>query len=272
VKGNSRRSGRAYMVPRNVVIVTTGAAVLFLVASLVLVGIEHARRVNGDSLSLEVAAGLLLVVLLVLGTVPLRLRMLNRRLERELTGLQNGTVPAGESALGTLGAAFHEHFRLLRRSNQLQQGIIEVQQELIENLVARTQGKLLVLDGQGVVRYRSRGFDGIPDAPEQEGAPVHSTPPIHSVVADLLAEGETETVSVGGDKFYCYGIFGPVLLQRAADGRGLLEPREGLAYILLSDRAIDRAGVRRTGSTAPAVPRTNGLGSMIDTVFRAFRR
>jgi hypothetical protein len=268
---SARKGPQAYMVSRSFLVVTTMIVCVLLAGALGLVAFEHARNVEGDSLFLEVAAGLLVVVLLILGTIPLRLRFPNRRLERELTSLQNGTLPAGESSLGALGAAFHEHFRLLRRSNQLQQGTIEVQHILIENLVARIEGRLLVLDGQGVVRHRSRYFDGLPEAPEVDGAPVHSEPPIHSVVADLLTEGVTGPVTVGGDEFFCYGVFGPVLLQRAADGRGLLEPRDGLAAILLSDREIDRGGIGRTQTGVSGAPRTSGFGLFVSRILRPFR-
>jgi hypothetical protein len=94
---SARKGPQAYMVSRSFLVVTTMIVCVLLAGALGLVAFEHARNVEGDSLFLEVAAGLLVVVLLILGTIPLRLRFPNRRLERELTSLQNGTLPAGKA-------------------------------------------------------------------------------------------------------------------------------------------------------------------------------
>ncbi|GEM_PF-5643128 len=259
------------MVPRRTIVVLAAAVGAAAATGLVLLIRVHLDVLPTDLALLEVAAGLLILILLLVGTAPLRLRLLNRRLERALLELETGSLAAAENPLGALGAAFQEHYRLLWRTGALQRGTIAVQTTLIENLMGALPGKLIVLDGQGRVRYRSAAVDSAVGA---QGDPLsrNTDPPIHAVIASLVHGEPVSDVRMGGERFFCYGVSGPVLLRRGSDPAATLEPREGLAYVVLSDREIANPRSRPAQvPTGPVSARRTVLSSL-EQLFRRRRR
>lgn len=243
----SRFSGGAsFLVPRRTIRFVVALVAGTAGAALTLVVHVHRTALPEDLLLLEIAAGLLVVTVLSAALVPLRLRRLHRTLQRTLEDLESGTLSAVENPLGSLGVAFQEHYRHLWRSNILHRGAIEVHRSLVQNLVALLDVGCIVLDGKGTVNYRSEAAAALGD--DGEALDVAVTPPISEIISVLAAGEQIEDVSVGGATYYCYPVFGPVLLRRNTEGGPLLEPRQGLAFVLLTDRPLKRAD--STNSTA----------------------
>jgi len=228
-----------------VVLGTAGAALALVVR-------VHRLTLPEDVFLLEIAAGLLVVTILAVAVVPLRLRRLHYRLQRTLEDLESGTLSAAENPLGSLGVAFQEHYRHLWRSNILHRGAIEVHRSLVFNLVALLDAGCIVLDGKGTVHYRSEAAVAVGNGGETLDVSV--TPTVSEIISVLAAGEQVDQVTVGGAPYYCYPVFGPVLLRRSSDGGPQLQPREGLAFVLLIDRplkgAVSRSGAAIGGNAA----------------------
>jgi hypothetical protein len=209
----------------------------------------HRRVLPEDDLFLEIAAGLLVVTMISVAIVPFRLHLLHRKLQRTLQNLESGTLSAAENPLGALGVAFQEHYRHLWRSSVLLRGSVEVHRTLVRNLVSVVDAGCIVLDGKGVVQYRSEAAAALGNDGDTFGASL--TPSISEIVSVLASGEQIESVNVAGAEYYCYPIFGPVLLRRSQDGGALLQPRDGLAFVLLTDRPLTNAVSR---------PNSSGLG------------
>ena len=253
--------GAAFLVPRRtirfmvaLVLGTTGAA-------LSLVTRAHRSTLPEDVLLLEIAAGLLVVTILSAVVVPLRLHRLHRKLQRTLEDLESGTLSAAENPLGSLGVAFQEHYRHLWRSNLLHRGALEVHRSLIHNVVALLDAGCIVLDGKGTVHYRSEAAAAVGN--DGETLDVSVTPPISEIISVLAAGEQIEQVTVGGAPYYCYPVFGPVLLRRSNEGGPLLQPREGLAFVLLTDRPVKNVVSRlEAGSGGEGVVKRGALHTL----------
>lgn len=259
------QEGAAFLVPRRTI-----RFVIFLVlatcgSALVLVVVAHRESLPDDVLMLEIAAGLLLLTIIGTAIVPFRLHLLHRTLQRTLENLESGTLSAAENPLGSLGMAFQEHYRLLWRSNVLLRGSVEVHQTLIRNLGSLLDAGCIVLDGKGVVQYRSEAAAALGSDGDTFGASV--TPSISEIISILAGGEQVESVTVTGAQYYCYPIFGPVLLRRNQDGGPLLQSRDGLAFVLLTDRPLKNV-LSRTGAVAKGVQ--SGKGGILRSLERIF--
>lgn len=239
----------AYLVPRRTITVVVAVSLIALVGSIAFVWRAHGEGLPIDSRNLELAAAILALLVVLWATIPLRLRLLNRRLERTLTRLETGTAAVGDNPLGTLGEAFQEHYRLLWRTSALQQGTIAVQRLLVENLTRTIESSLVVLDGQGRVRYSSAAAVAAGLGEPGDLLAVSVKPSLPEIIATLSHGEAVDTVTLDGTTYHCYGVFGPVLLGRG-DGNKL-EPREGLAYLVLTDTPIENPRTR----VVPKYPR-----------------
>lgn len=231
--------GAAFLVPKRTIAVAIAAVVLSSGSALVLVVRAHRYRLPQDILSLEIAAGLLVATILGVVIVPFRLHLLQRRLQRTLESLESGTISAAENPLGSLGVAFQEHYRLLWRSNVLQRGATEVHRTLVRNLVSLLDAGCIVLDGKGTVVYRSEAAAALGNGGESFSGSV--TPSVSEIISTLAGGDQVPSVTVAGNPYHCYPIFGPVLLRTSQDGTALLQPRDGLAFVLLTDTPIKNA-------------------------------
>lgn len=234
-------------------------------SALGLVIFAHQESLPEDVLVLEIAAGLLLITIIGTAIVPFRLHLLHRKLQRTLENLESGTLSAAENPLGSLGVAFQEHYRLLWRSNVLLRGSVEVHQTLIRNLMSLLDAGCIVLDGKGVVQYRSEAAAALGSDGETFGATVN--PSISEIISILAGGEQIESVTVTGAQYHCYPVFGPVLLRRSQDGGLLLQSRDGLAFVLLIDRPLKNV-LSRTGAIAKGVH--SGKGGILQSLERIF--
>lgn len=257
----------AFLVPRRTIRIVVAVVLGTNGAAGVLVVLAHQRTLPEDVLLLEIAAGLLLITLFSVFLVPFRLRRLHRRLQHTLQQLESGTVSAAENPLGSLGAAFQEHYRHLWRSNILHRGALEVHRSLVQNLVSLLDAGCIVLDGKGTVHYRSEAAAALGGGGDTFDMSI--TPPISELISLLAAGDSIENVTVAGVAYYCYPVFGPVLLQRSTDGGPLLQPREGLAFVLLTDRPLKNVVSHSRNQMNLPVPQTRGV---IGTLERFFSR
>ena len=220
------------------------ALVLAVVLSLALVIIADANL--GDSIALEAAAAVLIATIVALFVLPARLTRLNRAVERELLRLAPDKDALEEGNLGSLGTAIQEYYRLLRRSALLKRGRIEAQAALIEYLIDLSDHKIIVLGAQGRLHYRSREANTDTSDGETDSPATQCVPSVRSIATTLVAGGDPGKVVVNGTRYYCYGVFGPVILRRVARNAAALEATDALAYIVLSDRELPGAarGVR----------------------------
>jgi hypothetical protein len=140
-------------------------------------------------------------------------------------------------------------------------------------LVSLVDAGCIVLDGKGVVQYRSEAAAALGNDGDTFGATV--TPSISEIIS-VLADGEqVESVTVAGAQYYCYPIFGPVLLRRSQDGGSLLQPRDGLAFVLLTDRPLTNAVSRSIAESGNVKTGKEGILPTLERLFsnrRADRR
>ena len=260
----SRRTRQsAYLVPRRAIIGYSAVLFVVLAAALWAVVALHGSLLPQDLLLVELSAALLVVAMVVLASLPVRIRRVNRRLERTMASLRSNEIDAGVQSLGPLGTVFQEHFRLLWRSTQLQKGTMAVQEALIQNLLTLEQKRVIVCDGRGRVRYRSASLENLED--QESSAVLPTEPPVHRLVGWLLAGESCPSVKIQGNQYYCYGIFGAVLLQRATGGDAPLQPRNGLAFLLFTQDELPELRGRLSAGTAPISRR--GIGSRLQRIF-----
>ena len=214
------------------------ALMLAVALSLVLVIVADAGAGGGASIALEAAAAVLIAAIVALFVLPARLTRLNRAVERELLRLASDKEALEEGNLGSLGTAIQEYYRLLRRSTLLKRGRIEAQGALIEHLIDLSDHKIIVLGAQGRLHYRSRGAAADADDGETDSLATRCVPSVRSIATTLVAGGDPGTVVVNGTRYYCYGVFGPIILRRVARNATTLEATDALAYIVLSDREL----------------------------------
>ena len=257
--------GAAFLVPKRTIAVAIAAVVLSSGSALVLVVRAHRYRLPQDILSLEIAAGLLVATILGVAIVPFRLHLLQRRLQRTLESLESGTISAAENPLGSLGVAFQEHYRLLWRSNVLQRGATEVHRTLVRNLVSLLDAGCIVLDGKGTVQYRSEAAAALGNGGESFSGSV--TPPVSEIISTLAGGDQVPSVTVAGNPYHCYPIFGPVLLRTSQDGTALLQPRDGLAFVLLTDTPIQNAISGPQSTLDNGVYQKAGIISSLERLF-----
>lgn len=262
---STRSEGAAYLVPRRTIGFAIAAVVLSSGSALALVVQAHQRSLPEDILSLEIAAGLLVATILSVAVIPFRLHLLQRRLQRTLENLESGTISAAENPLGSLGVAFQEHYRLLWRSNVLQRGATEVHRTLVRNLVSLLDAGCIVLDGKGVVQYRSEGAAALGNDGDAFSSSI--TPSVSEIISTLAGGEQVSSVTVAGAPYYCYPIFGPVLLRRSEDGGALLQSRDGLAFVLLTDSPIKNVISRPQNTFGGAVSEKSGIISTLERMF-----
>lgn len=225
----------ALLVSRKGLLALLGITEILLVTALILIIDAHGAALPAqDLLTLELAAGLVALLLVAVLVVPLRFSILNRRLERTLSRLERGSARAVDNPLGPLGIAFQEHYRLLWRGNRLKEGAIAVHELLLQTVVENHPGRLVIVDGQGRVRLRSPSMASqvTPDS----SIPIATEPSAHDIVDRLLAGDSGFKVRLAHRDFHAYGLFGEVFLRPGRDGE--LQPGEGLAFVILSGEEI----------------------------------
>ncbi|MEX2442881.1 MAG: hypothetical protein WD492_04725 [Alkalispirochaeta sp.] len=262
---NARREEAAFLVPRRTIRFVIALVLLTSGSALALVVYTHRGSLPVDLLALEIAAGLLLATIITVAIVPFRLHLLHRKLQRTLENLETGTLSAAENPLGSLGVAFQEHYRLLWRSSVLLRGSIEVHRTLIRNLVSLLDAGCVVLDGKGVVQYRSEAAAALGNDGDAFGAAV--TPSISEIISVLAGGEQIESVTVAGAQYHCYPVFGPVLLRRNEDGGPLLQSRDGLAFVLLTDRPLTNAISRTHSVTGAGKAAKRGIFRSLEQLF-----
>jgi hypothetical protein len=247
----------AILIPRRTLALLVCTLALLIGGALVLTVISHSRSIVSDPLYLELAAGLLIGALGALCVAPLRIRILERRVERALAG--SSWEPGGvvESALGSLGRAFQARFSSLRRTVDAQRASLEAYQSLVEKLLARAEGRLMILDGHGRVRYRSAAFSGTADGGNGTNSRVDAHPPLWTVVSTLVHGGNPGEVTVQGVGMQCYAV-------RLPHGDGGESP---VAFVVLSDRPIEGVNSGPPTRSAHGQPRAGGLASVLERVF-----
>lgn len=262
---STRPEGAAFLVPKRTIAVAIAAVVISSGSALALVVHAHRYRLPQDTLSLEIAAGLLIATILGVAIVPFRLHLLQRRLQRTLENLESGTISAAENPLGSLGVAFQEHYRLLWRSNVLQRGATEVHRTLVRNLVSLLDAGCIVLDGKGTVQYRSEAAAALGNGGDSFSNSI--TPSISEIISTLAGGDQVQSVTVAGNPYHCYPIFGPVLLRRSEDGSALLQSRDGLAFVLLTDTPIKNVISGPQNSPDNGVYQKVGIISSLERLF-----
>ena len=245
-------SRRTLLISRRMI--RTAQITLLLAVASALVLVIAADIDAGGSVALETAAAVLIVAIVALFALPARLTRLNRTVERELLRLASDKDIPEEGNLGSLGTAIQEYYRLLRRSTLLKRGRIEAQGTLIEHLIDLSDHKVIVLGGQGRLHYRSRAAAADADDGESDSLSARCVPTVRSIATTLVSGGDPGPVVVNGERYHCYGVFGPVILRRASRRDAALEATEALAYIVLSDRELPgamraRQAVRREPSS-----------------------
>ncbi len=226
-------SRRTLLISRRMIRVAQVLFILAVAAASALVIFADANR----SIALEAAAAILIGTVVALIVLPARLTRLNRAVERELLRLASDKDALEEGNLGSLGTAIQEYYRLLRRSTLLKKGRIEAQAALIEHLIDLSDHKIIVLGAQGRLHYRSR--EAADDADDEtDSLATRCVPSIRSIATTLVTGGDPGPVILNGAQYYCYGVFGPVILRRVSRDTTALEATDALAYIVLSDREL----------------------------------